>query len=54
MSRRPQRFGWRDFGLAAPIVGALAATHHFSSYILAATVVVAWLARRLSGASERG
>lgn len=47
LSRRPQRFAWRDFILAAPVALALAATHHFSSYILAATVVVAWLARRL-------
>lgn len=47
LGRRPQRFAWRDFILAAPVALALAATHHFSSYILAATVVVAWLARRL-------
>lgn len=54
MSRRQQRFGWRDFGLAAPILAALAATHHFSSYILAGTVVVAWLTRLIVGRFGRG
>lgn len=54
MSRRQQRFGRRDFMLAVPIVLALAITHHFSSYILAATVVVAWAARRIVQRIGRG
>jgi len=54
MSRRQQRFGRRDFALAVPVALALAATHHFSSYILAATVVVAWMARRIVQRIGRG
>ncbi len=53
ISRRPQRFDWHDFALAAPIAVGLAATHHFSSYILAATVVIAWLARLLASSFDQ-
>ncbi len=49
ISRRPQRFGWADVALATPLIAALAATHHFSSYILAGTAIIAWLSRRFVG-----
>lgn len=45
----------RLLAVGVPIVAAIAVTHHISSYLLAATLVVAWLGARIQRArSARG
>ena len=48
LSRRNAAVIARDLWLAVPLLVALAVTHHFSSYILGITLVIAWIARRLT------
>lgn len=57
VSRQVRGIARRDLALAAPVLAALAVTHHLSSYLLAASLVVVWVARwatrRFAGGGAR-